>query len=114
MEIREDLGEDVKPYVRAWYPEEDPTPQVNFGTDREMYSSKDESDKDWSSNKEEVDQLAWFTISDEVCEIYHQKWKAFLALAGKRDRGGTDEEISSNEDEELPSDEETDAEADAI
>ena len=40
MEIREDPGEDVKPYVRAWYPEKDPTPQVNFGTDEELSSSE--------------------------------------------------------------------------
>ena len=43
-----------------WYPIEDLTPQVNFGTDEKLSSSEDELDKDWSFNKEEeeVDQLA--------------------------------------------------------
>ena len=33
MSIREEPEEIVKPYIGTRYPEEDPTPQVDFGTD---------------------------------------------------------------------------------
>ena len=74
MEIREDLHENVRLYVEELYPEDDPTPQVDFGLDRE---------------KEEADQLAQRKIPDDAWELRHQKRKAFIALARKRDRGGT-------------------------
>ena len=57
ISIREKPEEIVKP-IGTWYPKEDPTPHVDFGTDEELSSSEEESDEDWPSNLEEMKQLA--------------------------------------------------------
>ena len=54
-------------------------------TDEDLYSDEDESDKDWSSKKEEMNQFHHVTIADKGIGIYHKEEDILQELVSKED-----------------------------